>query len=494
MDTRPEIHREIATIRNGQDITRGFVGPMLQPRDRVLRVRGAGDLEIYESVLSEPQVESTFQQRRRAVTKCAWRVEPASDRRVDKKAAEFLRQQLERIGWDTRTERMLYGVFYGYAVAEVIYGRDGNMLTFEAIKVRNRRRFRFAEDGGLRLLTPGAMFEGIPAEQPYFWHFATGADNDDEPYGLGLGHWCYWPVLFKRQGVKYWLTFLEKFGAPTPVGKYPAGASAAERARLLEAVAAIQTDAGVILPEGMEITLIEAARSGTADYKVMHDTMDDTIARITLGQTLTSSVSSSGGSRALGDVHHDVRQDLVRADADLINESFNLGPATWLTRLNFPDADPPRVVRDVEEPEDLDSRAERDNKIKSLGFRPSLKYVLETYGGEWTESNATPAVEGGGAAPPANFAEGDATNAVRELGDVTAAALDEQVGQWVGQVRQMIEQAGSLDEVRDRLLSEFASLPLDQFQAVMAQALTGAHLAGRGSVSDEISGQTGSEG
>ena len=110
---RPTQDREIASTADGIDITRGYSGPLLMPADKVLRNRGGGDLSIYEQVLSEPQVASTFLQRRRAVTKAEWRVDPASARRADKQAAEFVRQQLERIGLDARTDRMLYGVFYG---------------------------------------------------------------------------------------------------------------------------------------------------------------------------------------------------------------------------------------------------------------------------------------------------------------------------------------------------------------------------------------------
>nr|MBN0024148.1 portal protein [Pseudomonas aeruginosa]MBN0231630.1 portal protein [Pseudomonas aeruginosa]MBN0423648.1 portal protein [Pseudomonas aeruginosa]MBN0445201.1 portal protein [Pseudomonas aeruginosa]MBN0581903.1 portal protein [Pseudomonas aeruginosa] len=85
----------------------------------------------------------------------------------------------------------------GHAVSELIYGRDDRYITLQAVKVRNRRRFRYDLQGGLRLLTPSNMFEGEPCPSPYFWHFSTGADNDDEPYGLGLAHWLYWPVYFK---------------------------------------------------------------------------------------------------------------------------------------------------------------------------------------------------------------------------------------------------------------------------------------------------------
>ncbi|MCZ3099976.1 DUF935 domain-containing protein, partial [Acinetobacter baumannii] len=96
--------------------------------------------------------------------------------------------------------------------------------------------------------------------------------------------------------------------------RFDPGATPEERQRLLAALRAIRTDAGVIIPKGMEIELLEAARSGTGDYKTLHDTMDETIAKAILGQTMTT---DNGSSKSQAEVHMEVRQDIVKADADL---------------------------------------------------------------------------------------------------------------------------------------------------------------------------------
>jgi phage gp29-like protein len=479
---RPTQDREIATTADGIDITRGYLGPLYVPSDRVLRNRGGGDLAIYEQVLSEPQVASTFLQRRLAVTSAEWQVEPASDRRADKKAAAFVKEQLQRVGFDARTDRMLFGVFYGFAVAEILYGVRDGLISWEAIKVRNRRRFRFAAPSGeLRMLTTSNMFEGVELPLNKFWHFATGADHDDEPYGLGLGHWCYWPALFKRNGIKFWLSFVEKFAAPTGVGRYEPTASSEEQQKLLRAVRAIQSDSGVIIPKGMEIDLLEAARAGTADYKALHDTMDETIAKVVIGQT----ASSQGTPGRLGndELQADVRADIVKADADLVCESLNLGPITWLTRWNFPDADPPRVFRVLEEEEDLNTAAERDGKIVGMGFRPSLAYITEKYGGEWVEK-APPAPpepgDDGQPAPPAEFA------AETEDGDPPermAGQLDRRASKhpakWVEQIRDLVDRAESWEDVQEGLAKLIPDMTLDDYADALAEAFAAARLAGR---------------
>jgi phage gp29-like protein len=471
---------EIATTQDGMDITRGYTGPLLMPSDNVLRKRGNGDLSIYEQVLSDPQVAATFEQRRRAVTSAEWHVEPASNRRADKKAADFIRSQLQRVGLDKATDKMLYGVFYGYAVAELLYDvTDEGLIGWSAIKVRNRRRFRFTPEGELRMLTLDNMLEGIKLPEEKFWHFCTGADHDDEPYGLGLGHWLYWPALFKRNGIKFWLTFIEKFAAPTAIGKYDAEATATERKRLLQSLRAIQTDSGIIIPKGMEVSLLEAARAGTVDYRTLHDTMDATIAKVVLGQT--ASTQGTPGKLGNEELQSDVRDDIIKADADLVCESLNLGPIAWLTRMNFADADPPRVYRALEEPEDLNSTAERDNKIYTLGFKPTLAYIQSTYGGEWIERQTPAALEGpvAGAPPAAEFAAGGEADPPTQMVNQLDRSAGRSVNRWIDQIRLLVDNASSWDEVRDGLGALIPEMTLDDYADAMAEATAAARLAGR---------------
>ena len=288
-------------------------------------------------------------------------MEPGGKKRIDRLADEFVQEQLEAVGWDNVTDKMLFGVFYGYAVAEINYVRDGNRLGWDAIKVRSRHQFRFNDKAELCLLTPTHMLECVEAVAPYFWHYATGADHDDEPHGLGLGlglgHWLYWPVLFKRNGLRFWQVLLEKF------------------AKLLAANQAIQVDSGITIPEGMLIEMLEASRSSTADYQAMTKSMDAAIAKVVLGQTMTA---DSGSSRSQAEVHMDVRQYLVKADSDLVNKSARRGPIKWLVEVNFPGAAIPKLLRDIAIPEVLKERAERDDKVAGLGFKPTLDYIKET--------------------------------------------------------------------------------------------------------------------
>lgn len=228
-----------------------------------------------------------------------------------------------------------------------------------------------------------------------FWTFETGADNDDEPYGLGLAHWLYWPVYFKKAGIKSWLAFMEKFAGPTVVAKHGPNADPAERQRALAAAKAAAMDAGIAIPEGMTLELLESSRAMGGDFDRLPEYMDAAIAKVVLSQTMTT---DDGSSRAQGEVHMDVGLWVAKADADLVCGSFNRGPARWWTDWNFgADVAAPRLRRLVEPEEDLGQRAEKDQKVKALGFEPEESYVKETYGPHWKKARpAAPPRVGGG--------------------------------------------------------------------------------------------------
>jgi phage gp29-like protein len=486
---------EVATTRDGRDITRGFVSPLelLQPQDTVLMGRGGGDLRVYEEILRDGQVHSTFQQRRGAVVAREWMVEPGGKKRLDQKAADAIREMLGSIAWDAVTNKMLYGIFYGYAVAECLWARDGAQVVLDKVKVRNRRRFKFAGDESLRLLTTAnPQGEALPDRK--FWVFCTGADNDDEPYGRGLAHWLYWPVFFKRNGLKFWLIFLEKFGTPTAVGEYPANATDPEKDRLLAALQAIQTDAGIIIPQGMIVRLLEAQRSGNIDQRTFLKYIDAEISKIVLSQTMTT---DDGSSKSQADVHMDVRQDVVKSDADLVCRSFTEGPVRWLTEWNFPGAAVPQVWRKIEDEPDLKSEAERDKLVYETGYRRPLAHLQETYGGEWEPVQQQAAPEAPavpGATPPgiqpaaAQFAERQPSDAPERLTAKLSDAAGTVLDGMVDQVRELVAKAASMEEVRDGLLELYGAMDPAQLGNLMQRAFVAAELAGRAEVVDESQG------
>ena len=476
---RVTMYAEIATTKDGRDITRGYIGDQwyLQPQDKVLLYQAGGNYEVYEDILRDDRVKSALSQRRSAVVSRETLVAPGGTRRRDRMAADFIRETIEHIRWDTLTERMHYGIFYGYSVAEALYVRDGAHVALDGLRVRNRRRFVFDQDFEPRLLTThNAQGEPLPAKK--FWTFATGADNDDEPYGRGLGHYLYWPVWFKKNQTKFWLVFLEKFGAPTAVGKYHKSASDIEKERLYQALRSVHNDSGISIPDDMVIELLEARRSGTVGYDAFYDKMNDAISTIILSQTMTT---SDGSSLSQAQVHMEVRDEIVRSDACLICDSFSRTVATWLTEWNFPGAAVPHVNRVIESPDALKSLADRDKIIVDMGHALTADYVEETYGvvvDRERRLQPTPTADpAGGPETGAAFAEGDGPFSL--LAEQAREDIGPKIDALVARVAEALDDAGSLTALRDWLDHDAVSvLSVDSLVESLGQLLALGFLTG----------------
>lgn len=465
---------EFAKSQQGTTKITGYDDKLLVPDDNILRQKG-GDLEIYKDLLRDDQVASTFQQRRDAVTSTEWVVDPGGDAAIDQEAADFIKEQLQVIAWDDVTDKALYGIFYGHNVAEIMYQRQGNRIGWQWIKVRDRARFAYGEAGDLYLKPKvGGRYEKMPPRK--FWTFNTGADNHDQPYGLGLAHKLYWPVFFKRNDIKFWLVFLERYASPTGLAKMPAGQYQDKKMRreVLQALKDMSSEGQIVVPDGTDLSFMESIYSGTADYENMKDAMDAAIAKIVLSQTMTT---DNGSSRSQSETHKSVRDEVIKSDADLVCESFNRGPVLWLTALNFPGAAVPRVWRNTEPEEDLNERAERDKKIVEMGYEPTEDYIKEVYGEGWVKKKQTPLrLPGSATGSPAGeeddpaFAElsalASSRNAHRtdqqalvEAAEQFASTYNDLMGAQVRQVLDFLEESEDLETARRRIGEILESAP-----------------------------------
>lgn len=502
---RPPETQEIATSRDGNDITRGWLSALMHaPIDDVIVVeRGGGDYQVYADVLRDDRVRTGINQRIYGVIAKPWEVKPGGERPLDIEAAGFIKQQIEGIEFDRITMKMLYGAFYGFSVGEGMFARDGARVildkTRSGIKVRNRRRFAFDGEGNLRLKTVKNTMPGELMPDRKFVVATFGADHDDAPYGLGLAHYLYWPVWLKRNVTRFWAFYLDKFSSPTAVGKYPQGTDKPDQQRLLDALRAIQRDSAVVVPEGMEVMLLEALKSSAADHKGFVDQMNEAILMICLGQTATAQGTAG---KLGGDTEREAVKDaILKADSDMLSECFNRTIITWLTEWNFPGAVPPTVYR-VFSDEDLNARIDRDVKISGMGFKPTLKYIQETYGGDWEERESPPndpPVGADGIRPKTttatiagtagNFAEPgetaiDPTSSDSQT-DILAGHSAAAGKMVLDKVRELVDNAESLEQLRDDLLAAYGDLDSSQLVNVMELAFIAADLSGRYDVQEE---------
>lgn len=465
--------------------------------DSVLAREGNQDLKLYDNLLDDDVAFSCFQQRRLAVVSHEWEVIPGDDedpRSVE--AADHLRLQLKQISWDRICNNMLFSVWFGYAVAEFAWkiGPDGK-IWIDDILVPDRRWFGFTESGELRF-SPASGFAGgleVPANK--FWVARTGASHDFAFYGLGLGHWCYWPIWFKRNVLKFWAVYLEKLGFPTVLGGFDTNWNDTEKNDFMKALIGIGRDRAARVPMDVfdKIKVVESSRSGggTSSYLEFVTEQNEALMRIIVGQTSTTKATPQGIGGKGAEVHADVKAEIIKADADLLSESFPA--AKWLTRWNFgEDVAPPRVYRVLDEGEDIDAIAERDVKLDSIGIKRTEESIGEIYGPGYEKVEPpVPVVMPALGAPPAanndkidfaalvdnidfDAAEGDAIDRIsRVLAEETNPILLE----FASQLKDSLVGITSAEGMRIALLEAFEKMPAERLAAASGLPLLAERMA-----------------
>lgn len=465
---------EVASIK--RDPLQPLFAGLIQPNDDTLATRGQGKgVRLYEEIERDAQVFACLHKRKMAVISRPWEVTPASESRLDKRAAAAVEAQLDVLNFDALCMGLLDAINKGYAVGEIMWQPSGAGIAAGEVIMRDQRRFLFGEDYELRLKTQQDMLKGEPMPERKFIVHSVGA-KDGNPYGLGLGSKLFWPVWFKRQGITFWLTLLDKFGSPTSVGKYPSGTTKPDQDKLLEALAAIAQDAGVIIPEGMAIELLEATRGGNAGYEQMIRYMDEQISYCILGEA--PGAKDSGGALASAAItRNEVRLELVQFDADLLSATLNATLVRWISEFNVPGAAPPTVWRKVVAEEDIKLRAERDQILFGMGMRPDEGYQAENYPGWTMQIPPNPPLAKGGAQGAgdlgAQFAE--AAPALADRMDAETAVAWAAV---MAHIQELVAQAGSMEALQAALVEAYGGLPLDDLRKVMAQGFQVAALAG----------------
>jgi phage gp29-like protein len=484
---RPELNSEFANrLRDPFETT--YMG-VIESNDPLLMERGNAGVAIYRDLKRDGKVFDGLQKRQLALIGKAWQVEPREESETGTQDAETVNAILKACNFDKLCTDLLDALLTGFVVAEIVWTVRDNLVVPERVVKRAQRRFKYVQLGEnsppeLHLLTRENMLTGEPVpERKFIVHRVN--PEDDNPYGTGLGLQLYWPVFFKRKGVVAWNKLCDRFGSPTPHGKYPRGAGPKEKNTLADALRAMSNDGYLITPEGMDIALLESKLSGNVTtQQALCEYMDDWIGAVLTGQEARS--SGGGALAAASKERADVRQDLTQADSDLLSETLNSTLLAWICELN--DLVPCQVYRQIKQEEDLKSMAETDKIVSDMGFELSLDAVRARYGAGWDKKAplATPAPT---AAPgqAANFAEPGvepADGTARLLGAATVPLM----AGWLQQLQQLVDTHTDAATLQDALLSAYGHMPTAQLTDVMTLAFTLADLQGRDQVAQEQTG------
>jgi len=268
--------------------------------DEMLRKAGL-TRALLRPLESDEEVSQCLETRREALISVPWRLEPNEDPNHD-----WLQAEIEAV-FEPLMRSCFNAVPYGYSVSEVVYGdkEDGK---FGIISLMEKPFEWFEPKADGTLIYRSSRFGDIEGD-PLKYLVTVRSPSYRQPYGEALFTRLYWTVFFKVHGRKFWAKFLERFGEPLLIGQV------ADQEKFVGDVLALGLAAGLPVQPGDQVSHVAVTQAGEFDR--FDQNLVTTIQKVILGQTLTSQMSSSGGSFAAAQVHNQVRMDKRNADIRL---------------------------------------------------------------------------------------------------------------------------------------------------------------------------------
>lgn len=345
----------------------------------------------------DPHLFSELDKRRGAVALLDWSIEPPENATPAEEAlAAEVQEWFATLDVNALILDALDGILKGFSCHELVWSlqegvllpqathRPGRWFTVDGTKNRLLLRnptadmaqanqpSRFVNVANL----PQPTVTGEPLKPLAWWVHRHRAKGGYLSRG-GLLRVLSFPYLYKQYAWRDFAEFLEIYGLPLRIGKYPTGANDTEKRALMQAVTSLGHNAAGIIPMGMALEFQNAAQGQRDPFESMLSYCDSAISKALVGQTLTSS-EGQHGTQALGNVHADVREDIRDADVKQIGPSITAGLVRPMVMLNKSGVDPrrlPRFVLDTGEGEDLQAYAEHLPKLAQAGLRISVDWV-----------------------------------------------------------------------------------------------------------------------
>ena len=298
----------------------------------------------HEMSSNDPVVTSILMASRQLVRKVEWSVEPASQKRADVKAAQFLEECMNDMSctWSAFIDDLMSFFEYGWSYMEIVYKkRNGNGTKAKCSSKYNDNRIGWRKISGRAQTTlqrweideygsikgmyqytdKGVVF--IPIEKALLFRTTTARNN---PEGKSFLRGAYRPWYFKKHIEEVEGIGIERDLAGLPVVTAPAGLDLFDKNNpkaiqtkndALKLVSSIRRDRneGVVLSDGWKIELLNAGGSHMDTSSVINR-YDQRIAI-----TMLSDIVMMGGDKVGSFALAKTKESLLAAalDAQLAN-------------------------------------------------------------------------------------------------------------------------------------------------------------------------------
>ena len=357
--------------------------------DRVLQKRGQS-IVIYRELLSDAHLTAALESRESATLAYDWRIEKGDcPTRVYKAIEKWFFSIIERkmcvedLSRDELTSNLLDAIYYGYQPAELTWDYLYGLWLPVQITPKPPEWFSWFidEDGApeLRFISRTSPIDGEPPPDPWTLICPRIKPSYDNPYGRGVASRCFWPIVFKRAGMEFWLNFMERFGTPWVKGKIDGSASDTDLASFVDDLKVLVQDAVIAISGNRDVEILESKsqRGNNDGFKILCDFMDSQMSKTILGHTLSTD-SSDKASYAATKGALTVRDDIQKRDITMVRSIWSDIINLIMMRNGYIETPRPLAVPYHAAAVEVE-RATRDEALTRAGVVFNKSYFTRTY-------------------------------------------------------------------------------------------------------------------
>jgi len=279
---------------------------------------GKKGLDIYRTMQQrDGQIKAVFLLKKHARLSTPWSIRPEDENDKDAiNQSNFIKHCFSEMKGNINNSllKIWNAMRDGYSVAEINYkiipsGEFAGMIGIDNIKIRKAKNYMFECDEFGNIKENGLVEAGnkhLPINKFILFTYNPNDDDSDSIYGESDFRAAYRYYFSNDIIQRFWNIYLEKFGQPTVIGRYPTGTPKLKQDEYLEILKNIQTNTAITMPVGLEAELLEATRRGDAGYKEAFDCNNNMIARSLLVGSLIMDTGEQQGSYALSKTHFDI--------------------------------------------------------------------------------------------------------------------------------------------------------------------------------------------
>jgi phage gp29-like protein len=377
----------------GNNIFTGLAYLMPNP-DPVLKKLGWNkDVDAYKEILSDPQLYGAIENNRKpGVTSLLWYIDnPEGDEKETEYLKGFIKSLHYKGIYDNLINRVLDTPQFGRMVFGVVWDTvDGKWLPVR-IEAMPHHLCKFDYNGNLFISEDGGLTFSAPTH-PARYIVLRHKPSLTNPYGEALLSKTFWNVRFKKDGMKLWAIFMEKYGMPWVSASYNPNAIAQSFATdmtsaatlLLKKLSLMARNGVIVFPDGTKVDVTKTGDVSSAEiYEKMIRICDEQNTKLELGHS-GATESTSGDKLSNDTTATEVRQQIIDSDKKYPISLFNQ-LIYWIHQFNFGSTHTPTFNLYKEEEVDM-ALAERDAKLVPVlqvsELRFSKDYLIKNYGFE----------------------------------------------------------------------------------------------------------------